>query len=227
MKENQAVEKSAIYEKLSMIQQKLIAPKTQRNNFGNYNYRSCEDILEAVKPHLKANKVILTLSDDLVAVGERYYVKATATLTDCDTGDSISNTAYAREEEKKTGMSESQITGACSSYARKYALNGLFCIDDVKDADARENIEEDKSQKSAPATTQTTAPAKSTVTTTRKSALATKKMTEEIVAKCIADNIPVEEFCKLYKIPDIQHLEQRMYKNAVGNWEKLKANFTK
>lgn len=127
----------AIVEKLINIQQELKAPKNQRNNFGGYNYRSCEDILEAVKPLLKANNCALTISDELVSVGERFYIRATATITDAENKDDyFSNTAYAREAETKKGMDESQITGACSSYARKYALNGLFCIDDVKDADA-------------------------------------------------------------------------------------------
>ncbi len=126
-----------IAEKLLNIQQELKAPKNQRNNFGGYNYRSCEDILEAVKPLLKANNCVLTISDELVSIGERFYIRATATLTDAENKDDyFSNTAYAREAETKKGMDESQITGACSSYARKYALNGLFCIDDVKDADA-------------------------------------------------------------------------------------------
>jgi hypothetical protein len=126
-----------IAEKLLNIQQELKAPKNQRNNFGGYNYRSCEDILEAVKPLLKANNCTLTISDELVNIGTRYYVKATATLTDVEKKeDYFSNIAYAREPEDKKGSDASQITGACSSYARKYALNGLFCIDDVKDADA-------------------------------------------------------------------------------------------
>ena len=126
-----------IIEKLLNIQLELKAPKNQRNNFGGYNYRSCEDILEAVKPLLKDNNCTLTISDELVNIGERYYIRATARLTDAENaGSYYENTAYAREAETKKGMDESQVTGACSSYARKYALNGLFCIDDVKDADA-------------------------------------------------------------------------------------------
>jgi len=120
-------------EKLIKIQTELKAPKNQRNNFGNYNYRSCEDILEAVKPLLKENGLTLRLIDELVNIGERYYVKATAILSDGN--DTIENVSYAREEEIKKGMDGSQITGASSSYARKYALNGLFLIDDVKDSD--------------------------------------------------------------------------------------------
>ena len=115
------------------MQKELKAPKDLRNNFGGYNYRSCEGILEAVKPLLIKNDLLLTLSDQMVEVGGRVYVKATATV---ETGEEeITVTAFAREEEEKKGMDGSQITGAASSYARKYALNGLFCIDDAKDSD--------------------------------------------------------------------------------------------
>ena len=125
-----------IYKKLMGIQTKLKAPKSQRNSFGNYNYRSCEDILEAVKPLLDEFKVALTIKDEIILIGERYYIKATATLIDIDTGDTTETSAYARESAEKRGMDSSQVTGATSSYARKYALNGLFAIDDNKDADA-------------------------------------------------------------------------------------------
>lgn len=119
------------------IQKKLKAPKGQYNKFGNYNYRSCEDILEAVKPLVLEQGCSLTISDEIVDVGGRIYVKATAVLRKAEI--TVSCTAYAREPETKKGMDESQITGAASSYARKYALNGLFCIDDTKDADATNN----------------------------------------------------------------------------------------
>lgn len=124
-------------QKLSNIQEKLEAPKSQHNSFGNYKYRSCEDILNALKPFLKDFSVTVLLSDELVMIGDRYYVKATATITDGTT--EISTTAYAREAEDKKGMDASQITGSASSYARKYALNGLFAIDDTKDADTKDN----------------------------------------------------------------------------------------
>ena len=130
--------KETIMEKLTKIQKELNAPKNQRNNFGGYNYRSAEDILEAVKPLLDG--AILTLQDDIVMIGERYYVKATATFTDGEF--TKTTTAFAREPETKKGMDESQITGTASSYARKYALNGLFCIDDAKDADTDEHKKE-------------------------------------------------------------------------------------
>lgn len=155
-----------IYEKLMNIQQELKAPKGQFNKFGGYKYRSCEDILEEVKPLLAKYKTTLVISDELVVLGEstptvyteqyfdkdlkkentrtivtgnqRYYIKATAKLFDVETKENIENTAYAREEENKKGMDGSQITGTASSYARKYALNGLFDIDDTKDADTDE-----------------------------------------------------------------------------------------
>lgn len=124
--------------KLNQIQANLKAPKGQYNKFGNYNYRSCEDILEAVKPLLKESGLILLIKDEIVNMGDRYYVKATCTLYD-EEGHSLSTEALAREAQTKKGMDESQITGAASSYARKYALNGLFAIDDNKDADTQDN----------------------------------------------------------------------------------------
>ena len=139
-----------IYEKLMNIQQELKAPKGQYNSFSNFKYRSCEDILEAVKPLLKLYKCILTISDNLENIGERYYIKATAKLTDIETGDTYENVAFAREEETKKGMDGSQITGATSSYARKYALNGLFAIDDTKDADTDEYQKQTKKVEKEP-----------------------------------------------------------------------------
>lgn len=147
-----------IYEKLSNIQQELKAPKNQYNSFGGYKYRSCEDILEAVKPLLKKNKCTLTIEDRLEQIGDRYYIKSVARLTDTEKPfieddeigvvNEIINVAYAREEESKKGMDGSQITGASSSYARKYALNGLFLIDDVKDSDATNiSYNEEKEEK--------------------------------------------------------------------------------
>lgn len=155
-----------IYEKLSKVQEELKAPKGQYNSFGKYKYRSCEDILEAVKPLLAKHKLSLQIYDELVCVGEntpstyeetyydkdlkrentrivvtgnqRYYIKATARLLDIEDNSTMENTAYAREDEVKKGMDGSQITGTASSYARKYALNGLFLIDDTKDADTDE-----------------------------------------------------------------------------------------
>lgn len=136
--------------KLTEIQAELNAPKKQFNKFGNYAYRSCEDIVEAVKPLLKKHNADLFLSDEIEVKGDRYYVKATATFKCGD--EVVVATASARESETRKGMDDSQITGAASSYARKYALNGLFLIDDNKDADTNEaRYESEGRAKSAPA----------------------------------------------------------------------------
>ena len=125
-------------EKLSLIQNELKAPKNQYNSFGKYKYRSCEDILEAVKPICKKYRTTLVIEDYVEQVGDRYYVQAYASLFDWDADESLTVKAFAREENEKKGMDSSQVTGATSSYARKYALNGLFNIDDTKDTDNEE-----------------------------------------------------------------------------------------
>ena len=125
-----------VYEKLMTVQTKLRAPKGQYNQFGHYSYRSCEDILEALKPLLAEVGAIVNVSDEVKLIGNRFYVEATAMFLDCETGDSIVARASAREDESKKGMDLAQVTGSVSSYARKYALNGLFAIDDNKDSDA-------------------------------------------------------------------------------------------
>lgn len=136
----------SLHQKLARVQQELNAPKNQHNKFGGYKYRSCEDILQAVKPLL--GDLILTITDEIVPVADRIYVKATATITDGK--ERIETTAYAREELTKKGMDASQITGSTSSYARKYALNGLLLIDDSKDADTQDNRESSASRQQAP-----------------------------------------------------------------------------
>ena len=130
---------AGLWAKLLAIQTELKAPKGQENKFGGYRYRSCEDILEAVKPLLAEQGAVIQLSDSLELVGGRYYIKATASLIDTDTGEAASVTAWAREAESRKGMDDSQVTGSASSYARKYALNGLLAIDDTRDADAMDN----------------------------------------------------------------------------------------
>lgn len=141
-----------------LIQQQLKAPKSQRNNYGGYNYRSAEDILEAVKPLLEG--ITLTLDDEVVLIGDRFYIKATATLSDGE--DEVKATAFAREEKEQKGMSAGQLTGATSSYARKYCLNGLFCIDDAKDLDsdayAKQTGQQPRQQKNPPKQQQQKAP---------------------------------------------------------------------
>lgn len=151
-----------IYQKLNKVQEELKCPKDQRNSFGGYNYRSCEDILEAVKPLLFKNGLALTMRDEIIAQDGRYYIKAIGNLVSTDElpeGKSekdreyIIATAFAREAEQKKGMDESQVTGTASSYARKYMLNGLFGIDDTKDADTDEYSKQTKVE-SKPTTTQ-------------------------------------------------------------------------
>ena len=151
-----------IYEKLLAVQNELKAPKDKRNNFGGYNYRSCEGILEAVKPLLQEQGLMLTIKDEVVNIGDRYYVRATVLLDDISSNGEIAITALAREEEAKKGMDASQITGTASSYARKYALNGLFLIDDTKDADTDEfhRTTQENGQKTNVATQQNQPPAK-------------------------------------------------------------------
>ena len=137
----------SIYAKLIKVQNELKAPKNQYNSFGKYSYRNCEDICESVKPLLLANGLAMFISDNIELIGDRYYIKAIVTVVDTETGETLTNSALAREEENKKGIDSSQVTGSTSSYARKYALNGMFLIDDTKDSDftnthGKENNEE-------------------------------------------------------------------------------------
>lgn len=143
-----------VYAKLAAIQAALKAPKSQFNKFGNYHYRKAEDILEAAKPLLAANGCVLNCTDDLLMIGDRYYIKATAVITCVEDGSQVQTTAYAREEEDKKGMDQSQVTGASSSYARKYALNGLLCIDDTADSDTTNQGDTDKAAPAGKGNTQ-------------------------------------------------------------------------
>lgn len=144
-------------ERLIAVQSQLKVPKNQYNDYGGFKYRSCEDILEAVKPLLQKEGLYVTIADDIVVIGERFYVKATATLSDGK--NSISNHAFAREDAAKKGMDGSQVTGTASSYARKYALNGLLAIDDTKDADTLNNGKEYTATSKASGKAKATAPA--------------------------------------------------------------------
>jgi hypothetical protein len=144
---NSPQSKKTIISRLAEIQRELKAPKNQFNKFGNYKYRSCEDILEAVKPLL--NDLVLTIGDEIVNVGDRYYIKATAVLTNGE--QFVENSAFARESLSKKGMDDAQVSGSASSYARKYALNGLFSIDDQKDSDSLNDDKEEKSPNKRPA----------------------------------------------------------------------------
>lgn len=133
--------------KLQLIQKELQVPKGQYNSYGGFYYRSCEDILEALKPIAAKHECVVYIADEIVKESDRFYIKATVTLVDLKSGETISCTGYAREEATKKGMDGSQLTGTASSYARKYALNGMFMIDDTKDADTGEFAQQ---QKNAP-----------------------------------------------------------------------------
>lgn len=187
-----------IYEKLAVIQSKLKAPKGQYNKFGNYNYRSCEDILEAVKPLLAETKTVLSITDQMEIVGNRVYVRAEAHLRDCEDAASsgeLVTVAYAREEESKKGMDSSQVTGAASSYARKYALNGLFCIDDNKDSDSTNTGEKGKtSGKKAE-------PAKDTEMISSENIMSIKNIIDKYPESKLMDQIKVR-----FKVEDIKSL---------------------
>ena len=195
-----------IYEKLSAIQQELIAPKNQFNKFGNYSYRSCEDILEGLKPCLKKVNAAVKISDEIIQIGDRYYIKATANLIDCESGESISNTALAREEDSKKGMDSSQLTGSTSSYARKYALNGLFCIDDVKDADRRDNSARDTKQNKDIATSEADRIAK----------------VNEVMFALKEKDIDVEIVKRLYKVDDLRTLDVKKCDNIMKHLDDIK-----
>ena len=134
-----------VLKKLLIVQQNISVPKGQRNEFGKFNYRSCEDILEQARPLCNDNGLVIKLTDKIVNIENRFYVEATASVIDVDSGEVFFTTAYAREADEKRGMDSSQVTGASSSYARKYALAGLFSLDDNKDADTMDNTsQEDK-----------------------------------------------------------------------------------
>ena len=187
-----------IYEKLAVIQSKLKAPKGQYNKFGNYNYRSCEDILEAVKPLLAETKTVLSITDKMEIVGSRVYVRAEAHLRDCEDAASsgeLVTVAYAREEESKKGLDSPQLTGAASSYPRKYALNGLFCIDDNKDSDSTNTGEKGK------ASGKKAEPAKETEMISSENIMSIKNIIDKYPESKLMDQIKVR-----FKVEDIKSL---------------------
>lgn len=204
--------------KLITIQQKLKAPKGQYNSFGKYKYRSQEDILEAVKPHLAAVGATLTVSDELQYIGDRYYIKATATLYD-ESGEIIEQVnAYAREEEVKKGMDGSQITGTASSYARKYALNGLFLIDDTKDADTDEWKKQTDRQKEN---------AKAEEVLEKKVEETSRQTIGETRAKALEKHLSqngvlVQTIYDLYKVKALKDLTEKQHENIANNIPKIK-----
>lgn len=216
--------KMGIGEKLMIVQQNLKSPKSQYNSFGKYYYRSCEDILEGLKPCLKEVKAYVTIDDEIVEIGGRIYVKATAIFNDAESEEIIANRAYAREDETKSGMAAAQITGATSSYARKYALNGLFMIDDNKDADTEEQANETKarsnrSQKSEekpkPKTEQEIA--KQCIDERKQKALADKCESDGVHPTVIMDKCHVQDFSQI---------TEKQFAWICANWTKEFKNAT-
>ena len=196
-----------IYEKLSKIQNELKAPKLQRNNFGNYNYRSAEDILEAVKPICAKHSTTLTLSDKMLNIGDNVYVEATATLFDYE-GKSIVVSASAREADTQKGMAPAQITGSSSSYARKYAMNGLFNIDDTKDDDFNNTHGKDTKPKKPHQPTPPTTPLESQL-----------KNARQLIKNGFIDSDAVKKY---YKVKSLEELSYNQVESVISKGNKNK-----
>lgn len=202
-----------IHEKMMKIQTTLKAPKNLFNSFGNYKYRNAEGILEAVKPLLAENKLSMYISDDVQAVNDRVYVKATVSIFDIETGESVMATASAREALNKKGMDDSQITGTASSYARKYALNGIFLLDDTKDADTDENQKE----RTARANKQEQNKEK---LDQMKISLVKQKTLLDL---CEDEKFDINKILKSYKHESIKDITEGQYKYIVANKDKESA----
>ena len=202
----------SIYDKLATVQQTLKAPKNQYNSFGKYHYRSCEDILEGLKEPLSKVGACVTIGDEIVDIAGRVYVKATARFITAD--GSIENVAYAREPETKTGMDLAQLTGATSSYARKYALNGLFLIDDNKDADTNEQANETKARASKSKPTQEEMIATEKV-------LIDKAKQNVLEKKCKDSNITVEALLEKCHLKSLADVTEKQFYWLDKNWEKF------
>ncbi len=200
--------------RLLELQNELKAPKNLFNSFGKYKYRNAEGILEAVKPLLKKYDMYLTLSDDIVLVGERYYVKAIAKAGDIHSEETETAFAFARESLDKKGQDDSQITGTASSYARKYALNGLFLLDDTKDADSDEYKKENDEK----------AQMKKDEAEAEK--IAKQKIGEvkikTLVLRCEEEGVSTDKILNLYKVKSFADLTERQFANIHANWEKIK-----
>lgn len=211
-----------MYKRLTALQRELNAPKKQYNKFGEYYYRSLEDILEALKPLLDKYEMALIMRDEIELIGDKYYCKTTAILCDTANGNDkypgsgiIQTTAYAREPESLKGMSAAQVTGATSSYCRKYCLNALFLIDDVKDPDTRDNrAPEERPTEERPT----------------EEAMA-KKITgtqlKTLKTKCETDNVDEAYICKSFRIKDLKELTGAQYKTTIDNWERVKVKGAK
>ena len=207
-----------MFRKLMNIQTKIKAPKNLYNSFGKYKYRNAEGICEAVKPYLAEENCSLTLADEIIEVGGRVYVKATATLFDNESEKCISVSALAREAEEKKGMDESQITGTASSYARKYAFNGLFLLDDTKDADSDEHHVEAEEKKKRAKEEEAHDKAVEDISKMKIS----KIKVDALAEKAVADGVPLRRICTLYKVADIESMNEKQYRNCMDNWEKIK-----
>ena len=218
-----------VYEKLQHVQSGLKAPKNQYNKFGNYHYRNCEDIQEAAKPLLREVKAALVVGDELVMIGDRYYIRATARFVDCESGETVENTAYAREEQEKKGMDVSQVTGSTSSYARKYALNGLFCIDDVKDADNQDNTAGKGTKGSAKTSgkleNRKQSPSAASAAQAAEADKVTPAMIESVrsmVEKYSTKGLKMEKILKMYSIKDMTEMSVAQYKDCMNKLELYK-----
>lgn len=201
-------------EKLMRIQTEIKAPKNLYNNFGKYHYRNAEGICEAVKPYLQKEKCNLTLHDEIIEVGGRVYVKATAILSDCESEECINASAFARESSEKKGMDDSQITGTASSYARKYALNGLLLLDDTKDEDS----EECKTYKEEKAKAEEDAKKTEEIGSTKISDVKVKVLQK----KCADEGVDEAKVLSAYKVSDFSELTERQFRHISDNWKKIK-----
>lgn len=215
-----------IYEKLSAIQQKMKVPKNLRNTFGGYNYRNCETILEEFKKYESEFKVALVLEDDINTYGNHNYVRAVATLVDLESDQRIHASALAREAETKKGMDDSQITGACSSYARKYALNGLFLLDDTKDADTDEaKIESEarakKNKKDKEETKAQEEDNRKTVEVEKQ--LISKTKAAALKKKLVSEGIEEATVIRLYNVDSLEELTEAKHTNILEHLKDIKA----
>lgn len=202
-------------EKLMNIQTEIKAPKNLYNSFGKYKYRNAEGICEAVKPYLAKENVSLVLADEIIEVGGRIYVKASATLMDNESDDYIQTFALARESSEKKGMDDSQITGTASSYARKYALNGLFLLDDTKDADSDEyknQIDAKKEQEKAEAEQKKI-----------ENSVISETKVKALLARCEKEGVDTQRILTLYKVKSLADLTELKFRNINDNWERIKA----
>lgn len=204
-----------IYEKLSAIQAEVNVPKNLENKFGGFRYRSAEMILETVKPVCKKHGAVLILTDSVRDFGNRFYVEACAWLQDTESDEHISVFAYAREEETKKGMDASQITGSASSYARKYALNGLFNLDDNRDPDSNEYTEVQNKAKKEEAEAKIKAQSEADSVISEEEAKALAKMIQTMKAETpVADRM--KAICKMYGVKSLSELKHSQYVDCVN-----------